>query len=501
MTTRTGSRQQTTWQRAVASVALLSAIGATGTSAAAAAPDASSCAARQPQIERLLQRGREACLERVAKLGADFEACEALQIERWGERMRRAGCDLGDGVDATLARRPGAATGKAWVELRGEAIEVAYTVVGDLAVYQGDMVLGTVPEVRDGDRRIRARLASGVDLAGVKSHTRGAFGWSRNVVPFEIASDVPQATRDRITAAVTHWNSNTIVRLQARNGESDFVRFVKHADSCLSPVGKQGGMQQIKLGPDCSTGNAIHEIGHSVGLFHEQNRSDRDQFVVVLLENIEDDAEDQYEKGPSGSVARGAFDFNSRMLYRPDAFSDNGEDTMTKLDGSTWTPNLTVLSTGDIVGVTRMVTGLNGLFTPKDKFRNKSANRCMDGDTGGAGAGVSIRACDGTPRQRWHLYTHPRTARKLLLNERSGMCLEVPGSSATSGRDLAQFPCHGGSNQAFTFTERPFPWDPWRIRNVGSGLCAALESTANGGDVEQRTCGTSDQQRWFQELL
>jgi hypothetical protein len=81
------------------------------------------------------------------------------------------------------------------------------------------------------------------------------------------------------------------------------------------------------------------------------------------------------------------------------------------------------------------------------------------------------------------------------------MCLDVPGGSTTSGRDLIQFPCHGGTNQAFAFTDRTFTWDPWRIRNLASNLCVALESTANGGDVEQRTCGTSDQQKWFQELF
>ena len=392
----------------------------------------------------------------------------------------------------------GSETETAWVELQGETVEVRYAVVGGRAVYQGDMLLGTVDEVRDGDRRIRARLASG--LQTVQSHTRGDFSWPRNVVPFEISSALSATTVNRINQAVAHWNANTIVRLQARNGEDDFVRFVT-GDGCRSFVGRRGGRQDVELSSDCSVGNVIHEIGHAVGLFHEQNRSDRDQFVIVDLDNIEDDAEDQFEKGPFGSVDRGAFDFNSRLLYGPFAFSDNGQPSMTRLDGTTWTPNLTVLSAGDIVGVTRMVTGLDSAFTLKDKFRNQSANRCMDGATGGSGAAVEVRSCTGASRQRWLLYQHPRTLRRLLINERSGMCLDVPGGATTTGLDLQQVPCHGGTSQAFTFSERSFPWDPWKIRNVASGRCVALESTANGGDVEQRACGTSQQQKWFQELF
>jgi hypothetical protein len=469
--------------------------------------DPERCAAGQPAIERLLQGDRERCLVRAARGAAThrprrLERCERRAIDRYEARMRQIGCEVDDGRATSPVRRPGVETARAVVMLRGETAEVLYEKVGGRAVFQGDILLGTVEEVEAFDRRMRQ--LDGAGHAAAPSHTRGDFSWPRNVIPFEIASDLSSTMVTRINNAVAHWNANTIVRLQARNGETDFVRFVRDDDgSCLSRAGRQGGMQEIRLATVCSTGNVIHEIGHAVGLYHEQNRNDRDSFVIVNRQNIDPDPQiqAQFDKGPFGSLDVGTFDFNSRMLYGPFAFSDNGQATMTRLDGTTWTSNATVLSIGDIVGVTRMVTGLDGWLTPKDKFRNQGADRCLRADGSGSNAAVSIATCDGgSRRQRWLLYTHPRTNRRLLVGEDSGLCLDVPGGSTSSGTDLQLFPCHGGTNQAFTFT-RPFAWDPWTIRNVNSNLCLALESTASGGDVEQRTCGTSNQQKWFQELL
>jgi hypothetical protein len=482
---------------------------AAGAIGEAAAIDATRCEARQPKVEQQLQAGRTRCVVRAERrqargLDAGFQVCEAKLLAAYVAKMGRAGCDAEPDGAVAPPRHPDVEVRTAWTLVGDEATEVLYEVAGDRAIMHGDIILGTVDEVAEQDRAIRSRIAAGQPARGLqpRSHTRGDFGWSRNAIPFEIEGDLSSTMVSRINTAIAHWNANTIVRLQARNGENDFVRFVDDDSRCASHAGKKGGMQEILVATTCSTGSIMHEIGHAVGLYHEQNRSDRDQFVIVQTENIEDDPQvrAQFDKGPFGSVDRDGFDFNSIMLYDSFAFSANGEATLTRLDGTTWNANRTGLSTGDIAGVTRMVTGLNGLFTPKDKLRNKSANRCMDADTGGQGAAVSIRTCDGTPRQRWLVYTHPRTGRKLVINERSGLCLDVPGGSTTSGRDLIQFPCHGATNQAFTFT-RPFAWDPWTIRSASSQLCVALESTTNGGDVEQRTCGTSDQQRWFQELF
>ena len=124
----------------------------------------------------------------------------------------------------------------------------------------------------------------------------------------------------------------------------------------------QGGKQEITLASSndnyCTTGATIHEIGHAVGLFHEQSRMDRDNFITIHYDNIKPGKEHNFmtygERKMDGAELTEQLDFESIMMYGSHDFSKNGNPTITKRNGGVYNVNRTYLSPDDIFGIQLM---------------------------------------------------------------------------------------------------------------------------------------------------
>src|SRR5215217_4131626 len=232
---------------------------------------------------------------------------------------------------------------------------VIYAVIDGQAVFEGDIVLGSAEQLGTADtpvpapERARAVVVEGVGITGV------GFRWPGGLIPFQIDRNLPN--QQRVTDAIAHWERNTFIRFVQRTNEPNFVTF-RSGGGCSSQVGMSGGEQFVALGAGCSTGNAIHEIGHFIGLWHEQSREDRNNFVTIDFTNIDPAFAHNFNQQITDGDDNGPYDYGSIMHYGAFAFAlDPAQPTIIAPQPI---GQRNALSLGDILAVATMY----GVATP-----------------------------------------------------------------------------------------------------------------------------------------
>ncbi|KAJ9439379.1 Zinc metalloproteinase nas-13 [Diplonema papillatum] len=115
-------------------------------------------------------------------------------------------------------------------------------------------------------------------------------------------------------------------------------------------------------------GNVVHEICLSLGLKHEQNRVDRDEYVIVNENNIA--PLDLYPfTRIRNSHALGEYDYGSIMHYGSYAFSSNGQKTIEAPQPIGQTSGL---SAGDIATIDFLYNGCSAVFAAPVCMTNRN---------------------------------------------------------------------------------------------------------------------------------
>ncbi|VDM92882.1 unnamed protein product [Litomosoides sigmodontis] len=144
-------------------------------------------------------------------------------------------------------------------------------------------------------RRIRRKVITG-----------GVYRWSKNNnIPYEFASS-NETWRNIIRSALYFWQRETCIR-----------------------------WQEDGPGRDRVLGIVAHEIGHSLGFWHEQSRQDRDQYIKLKHRYIARGTEGNFVKRSNMEIENMGvpFDLGSVMHYGPNAFSvDSNHATIETVD-------------------------------------------------------------------------------------------------------------------------------------------------------------------------
>ncbi len=258
----------------------------------------------------------------------------------------------------------------------GQPLEVTYEIHEGLAIWQGDIVIGTP----DGIPTTAAELASRGSLRsqGVVVDDNGSNRWPGGVIPYTISS----ATHSVVDAAIDLIEDQTPgVTLIPRTSESNYVTF-QDGGGCSSSIGMTGGQQFITLAVgSCSSGNAAHEILHALGMYHEQTRCDRDSFVTIDYAEVDPDYISNFYKAGattktgacSGATDMGAYDYGSIMHYPAYAFAIGSNPTIIP----TQPLNGAVMGQRSAVGPTDQAT-IDSLYG----VNNASPSATINGPTG-----------------------------------------------------------------------------------------------------------------------
>ncbi len=223
---------------------------------------------------------------------------------------------------------------------------VTYELVGDRLLFEGDILLDHVTEPG-------AIQSPGLGIA------YDQYLWPKVGSVYQIPYVITSGSSN-LTTAIAQFNSTFTGQIQfvAHTSEADYVNFdldtANQSGVCESSVGRVGGTQQVAGSIACAVGTLLHEMGHVVGLYHEQSRPDRATYVNVLYANVIKASRSNFDQLYDNAQAVGSYNYASVMHYIPFAFSRNGGPTIESIPPGIGLSNTAGYNTGDVDTIRRI---------------------------------------------------------------------------------------------------------------------------------------------------
>ncbi|XP_060046803.1 meprin A subunit alpha [Erinaceus europaeus] len=144
-------------------------------------------------------------------------------------------------------------------------------------------------------------------------------------IPYILADNLELNAKGAILYAFEMFRLRSCVDFKPYEGESSYIIFQKF-DGCWSEVGDQHVGQNLSIGSRCDYKAIIqHEILHALGFYHEQSRTDRDDYVDIWWDEILSGHQHNFNTYDDNFITdlNTPYDYESLMHYAPFSFNKN----------------------------------------------------------------------------------------------------------------------------------------------------------------------------------
>ncbi len=152
--------------------------------------------------------------------------------------------------------------------------------------------------------------------------------WPNGILRYRFSSNVSESRRRLFLNSCAEMGEFANIQcLPKRSQDNDYLLVQDTTDNVCgsSYLGRFGGGQPLKI--RCWRSRTIqHELMHALGVSHEHNRVDRDDYIEMVWDNISPTLQSAFRKISLGQVSHmlSYYDYDSIMHYGSRSGSANG---------------------------------------------------------------------------------------------------------------------------------------------------------------------------------